>query len=137
MDSLGDQLLPGATFTLDQNTNICPRYVFDNRLDSAQLRIVREENLINSLHHTLPKEQSMCQGDIKSKDMINPLKSQGLARLCLTDQAFLLLSNREKGEKIGEKVERRFHCRSNELSCHDLSPATLEPAERPEGSSLV
>jgi len=74
MDGLRDQLLSCAAFTLDQNRNIRPRNVFNDRLDFAQLRVVGEENLVNFLHGNLTKEQSMCQGDVRSKDRFNLLK---------------------------------------------------------------
>jgi hypothetical protein len=83
VDGLCDQLFSCTTFTLDQNRNIRPRNVFNDRLDSAQLRVVGEENLVNFLHDNLINEQSMCQGDVRSKDRINPLKLQWLVELCL------------------------------------------------------
>jgi hypothetical protein len=99
MDSLRDQLLSCAAFTLDQNRNIRPRNVFNDRLDSAQLRVVGEENLVNSLHNNLIKEQFMCQGDIRLKDNTNSLKLQWLAELCLNKRLCHFLSSQVKRGK--------------------------------------
>ena len=113
MDSPGNQILSRSAFALDENRNIRLRNVFDSCLDSAQLRAVRKENLENSPHGNLTNEQSMCQGNIRSKNINNPLTLQRLAGLFLTHQLSSFLSNREKGEKIGEKVPKYFHCCSN------------------------
>jgi hypothetical protein len=103
VDGLCDQLFSCTTFTLDQNRNIRPRNVFNDRLDSAQLRVVGEKNLVNSLHDYLTNEQSTCQGDIRSKDRINPLKLQRLVELRLNKRLCSLLSNLGKrGKKWGK-----------------------------------